>query len=70
MVAPHLALGGYIKVIKTDLSSTHPVVSIASRGVANNTWVMESMQTRSILYTCVLSVATSGMSHHKSKVIL
>ena len=70
VLAPHLVLTGCIEVMKTALSSGYPVVALASKRSAGNTWTIESMPTGGILHTCVLAVATSGMLHHKSKVTL
>ena len=74
MVAPHLVLTGCIKIMKTTLSSGHPVaiwwLLWLSRGALGNNRTIKSMPTGGILHTCMLAVATSEISHHKSEVAL
>ena len=68
VVVPHLEPAGFIQAMKTDLSSSYPMVALAHKRCS--TWNKGSMPTGAILYIYVLAVATSGILHHKSKVIL
>ena len=68
MVVPQLVLVGCIEAMKTTLSSGCPMVAVACK--RHRRQHLESIPTRFIIHTCVLAVATSGISHHKSKVTL
>ena len=70
VVALHLILTSCIEAMKIALYLSHPKVALLTRGAAGITWTMDIMLTGSILYTCVLAVATSRVLHHKSKVTL
>ena len=70
VVVPHLFLTGCIKAMKTAFSSGCPVDALACKKCSRQYLAMENMAIRVILHNCVLSVATSGMSNHKSKVNL
>ena len=71
VVAPHLVLTGCIEAMKTALSSGHPVVALACKRCSRQHLDQSRVcQLEGILHTCVLAVATSGISYHKSKVTL
>ena len=64
VVAPHLVLANCIEALKSALSSSHPMVALTHKGAVGSTWTMESMPRIGTLHTCILAVATSGMSQH------
>ena len=61
VVAPHLVLTNYIEAINSSLSSSHLLFAQLARDAAGNTWTLESMPNRGILYIRVLAVAINAM---------